>query len=441
MLEAIRLWILGEWSALFLWYAILMAALMYPRILLGLLFRFLHFCRIIHRFKHEKFSATAFVTVFDEKPEDLERCLSGLKRSLELGTNKHSLLVIIDGHGHPNPEIHASCEVSANIAAKYADIVLGTTAQNKSINLENLMKTARKHNLLHEITVLVDSDTYLEHGSVVELLLRPFSDKKIGGTTTAQRIRNPKNRIERVSDWLEDARLWSSMAAASLFRQVLCLPGRMIAVRTKLIEHRMHELAHDTFSFGPFGPWPCKAGDDRRVTNYVLEAGYGTILVPQARVTTEAKDEIGETLKMWTRWGRSSQGYTLRSPWLFKPKNWMAAFIAWGDILVTVSTVFIIAVHWPYSYLTGHTDQVFLEMIVWALAGMALTVLSRQFWHLLRHPRNLLLLPFFIFMITIGQFVRFYALCTPWLIGRWGTRGVRDGRPEAKVWMITPQFA
>ena len=413
-----------------------MALLMIPRILLGLLFHLLWYVGLIHRFGDTMFSATALVTVFNEKPDDLERCLSGLKRSLEVGTTQHSLLVIIDGYGHPDPAVQQACRDAERIASSYADVVLCTTAQNKRSNLRALTTAAREKGLLNDILILVDSDTYLNDTHVVRRLLRPFSDPRIGGTTTAQRIRDPQTIAERVSDWLEDARKWSGMAAASLFRQVLCLPGRMIALRTELVEHHMDDLVNDTFSVGPFGPWRCKAGDDRFLTNCVLRQGFGTILVPNAGVTTEAKKTMGETFTMWTRWGRSSQGYTLRSPWLFKPQNWMAAFIGWGDILVTLSTVFIIALHWPYAYLTGSVEEPLLQMLMWSLVGMAATVLSRQWWHLVRHPRNLVLLPAFLYMITVGQFIRFYAFMTPWLIDNWGTRGAQRRAQEVRIWEL-----
>jgi hyaluronan synthase len=295
---------------------------------------------------------------------------------------------------------------------------------------------AQEKGLLEPITVLVDSDTFITTPDTVERLLRPFSDAKIGGVTTLQLIDNPQTWVEKVSFWLEHARALSSMAAASLFRQVLCLPGRMYAVRTSLIENKMEELVHGTLRFLWWGPWQWKAGDDRFITNCILKAGYGSIMVPDAVVTTIAPDTLKKTSYMWTRWGRSSQAYTLRSPWLFRPCNWFAAFVTWGDMIITLSTVYIVAIHWPYSMLTGVRTDPWYEMLALALVGMIFTIVSRQFVHLYQFPRSWYILPAFMLMVTYGQFIRLWALITPNKIGTWATRGADEKGSSEESWEL-----
>ncbi len=425
MLEFLHSWRVmmetGHWSV-FLYYAVAMLVLIVPRMVLGWTFYGLRRWGLIQDYPRQRFSAMAFVTVAGEAPDALERCLRGLKRSLVRGTTDHSLLVIIDKWG--DPRLAGSNLELARISRNYADMVLCTDARSKRRNLRELMRAARARGLLRPITVLVDSDTFVADENVLEKLLRPFSDKRIGGVTTAQLVHDPRTWVQKVSFWLEHARMVSSMAAASLFEQVLCLPGRMYAVRTELIEDKMDALVRDSFRFLWWGPWQCFAGDDRFITNCVLKAGYGTIMVPDAIVTTLAPETFEQTRRMWTRWGRSSQAYTLRSPWLLRPRNWIAAYITWGDIAITVSTVAMIAVYWPYSILTGTRIDPWYEMAAYSLIGMMLTIVSRQFVHLYRFPRSWLSVPAFVFMVTAGQFFRFWALITPHKIGVWGTRDV-----------------
>lgn len=411
----------GHWPV-FLIIALINLTCMAPRMICGGIFYQLWKCKLVQNYPDQKFAATAIVTVAGETPVALERCLRGLKKSLGRGTTAHSLIVIIDKWG--DPRLTQSNLVLAAITHKYADVILCTDARSKRRNLRELMRTAREKNILYPLTVLVDSDTFVTDTNVIEKLLRPFSDESIGGVTTAQLIDNPQTWVQKVSFWLEHARMVSSMSAASLFGQVLCLPGRMYAVRTELIEHKMNELVRDSFHFLLRKTRRCKAGDDRFITMCVMQANKKTIMVPDAIVTTLAPKTFNETRLMWTRWGRSSQGYTLRSPWLLKPRFWFAAFIGWGDIVITFSTVYLIAIHWPYAILTGSRSDPWYEIIVYAILGMTLTFISRQFVHLYKFPRSWALLPAFMCMVTIGQFIRVWAFFTQHHIGTWGTRDV-----------------
>jgi hypothetical protein len=78
-------------------------------------------------------------------------------------------------------------------------------------------------------------------------------------------------------------------------------------------------------------------------------------------------------------------------------------------------------------------------MLMYSLLGMILTVVSRQFVHLYKFPRSWFMLPAFLFMVTYGQFIRFWALITPHKIGEWGTRQGVDERGEKGAWELDAQ--
>jgi hyaluronan synthase len=367
--------------------------------------------------------------------------------------------VIVDGVGELDFE---ECLHLAAIAKREgADKVLLTTHRKKRENLRSLLRAAEKAGLLYETTIFVDSDTVPDKLETIEELLRPFGKSKIGGVTTTQRILDPETYVQRVCDWLERARAWSSMAAASLFEQVPCLPGRMYAVRTWIVMARLDELVEDYLDLGRLGCWMKTAGDDRRVTNFVLDAGYGTVMAPKALVYTTAPADLETVALMWERWGRSSQWYTIQFPWYRHPRLWMAAFLNWGDILITVSTLFIVFIHWPYVLIFGNRQEFWLEALMVTILSMLLTTVTRQVPYLLWHAANRLFPPrhgqtlleyvfvtvpynfFMLFMLILvftgmmlyGQVIRGKALATPNKIGKWGTRKGADGGTKGKdVW-------
>lgn len=391
-----------------------------------------HLMRMRENQIDELYSAIAVTTIFREKPEILTQGLRRVKESLIEGTKQHLLVGIVDGH----PKYGEENKILLEIVCRYCDVVLLTNAHNKRWNLKNALDMAfqveDKNKSKFDTVIFLDSDTIPigEYSrQVIRNLLRPFGDPHVGGITTAQEIINPnKNWIRRLNHWLEMSRLLSSQPALAVWGEIGCLPGRMYAVRSCIIRGRTAEIANDTFSYFGRLRRPCVAGDDRKITNMILQAGYRTILEPSARVATDCPDTFFETCKMWTRWGRSSQGYTLRSPWLFRYP--FAAFVYWTDILISLATVYIVAVHWPLTMLLGTASVPFIQAIITALLGMMLTMAIRQMPYLLRSPRDWLMLPLFVIIVTFAQFIRVYALLTQHKIGEWGTRG---GEKPARI--------
>lgn len=417
MLEFIRLgFITAETSQWFIFqiYVIFVWAVMLPRMILAGLFYYKEKNKKIP-LCHTQLDATVVLTIYKEDPKILEKCISRVNKQLSERDSEYSIIAIIDGWDKSKENL-----TLYEIAKRYSSLVLTTNARNKRKNLRAMFIEARKHNILYENTIFLDSDTIPSNDETITHLLTPFSNPGIGGVTSAQLIHNPKTLIQKISFWLEDARLNSSMAAASLFGQVVCLPGRMYAVRTKLVENKMDQLVNDSFSYFGFMKRACIAGDDRVVTNFVLRSGYKTVLAPKAKVTTYAPDTWNTTRKMWTRWGRTSQGYTLRSPWLLRYP--FAFFLSWSDILLTIFTVYIVGIHWPYNIFFGNSDIIFIQAMLLAFLGMLMTMSIRQAPHLYQHKRDWKILPAFVLVVTLAQFIRFWSLLTQHKVGVWGSR-------------------
>ena len=199
----------------------------------------------------------------------------------------------------------------------------------------------------------------------------------------------------------------------------------------------MDELVEDWWGV----PWSrdkvqCFAGDDRVITNFVLKAGYKTIMMPSAGVKTCMPSSFFKMFKQWERWGRSSQGYTLRTldwswkqPWIF--------FQNTSDIFITVSTCYIMTIHWVLIFFvySKRPEDISLPIstsLMYFMCGTLLTILYRHFYFLTtqciahRKPWIVLIVPVFYVCIAILHLIRLYSLCTPHKIGVWGTREGAD---------------
>jgi cellulose synthase/poly-beta-1,6-N-acetylglucosamine synthase-like glycosyltransferase len=381
------------------------------------------------------YKVTSIVTCADEDSVVFAEAMRMLRQ--QVGLADHKILVMIDTINKDallTPEQQSCLET----ALQYADWVGLTNARAKRRNLYELEKYAREQGMSHELLAFVDSDTVCDNEWVLAYLVHDLTiDDQVGGVTSSQRCLYVETIPERISDWLENARLKSSMAAASLYGQVGCLPGRVIMVKRRLVEHRLKELPVEvwtgwrlTFRWPFLERWEasCAAGDDRQITNFILEGDYKTKLVLPAGVKTIAPRGYKKMFKMWHRWGTSSQGYVYRTlDWLWKKPYVLYHYSS--DILIShVSVLFVIV--WLGSFIFGNRDLALPLSVVLMMSavGLITTFAIRQWPHLRENPQDLWLLPAFIIIVTVAQFGRVSAHWRPWMIEQWGTRKGADDK-------------
>src|SRR5262249_25091689 len=86
----------------------------------------------------------------------------------------------------------------------------------------------------------------------------------------------------------------------SVFRTVYCCPGALAAYRATVVRQVMSAWENQTF----LGV-PCTFGEDRGMTNCILEAGYDTVYQRTAVVHTIVPETYVKLCKMYLRWDRS----------------------------------------------------------------------------------------------------------------------------------------
>jgi hyaluronan synthase len=366
-----------------------------PRFLLGLRYKPIS--------NGKRFDVTAVVTSFKEDLVDFERCLKSLKESLDYGTNNYEIIVVIDGLT-PDEE-----NDEYRLAQKYATTIIKHNNRNKRRGIALALQNAK-----YDLILSSDSDTFYERDTVF-YLMQPFDDESVGGVTSAQRIYNPTSVTERTADWMEHARLYASLPAASYYGQVGCLPGRAIAWRKHFVTDNIDEYTNEYF-FGKL----CISGDDRVVTNIILRSGYKTLLQSNARVQTLAPKVFGKWFKQQLRWSRSSQRYTIQClPWLIKKP--MAAFVYISDFFMTL-LVNASIIAWIVSIVMGNMTHPILILLGISLLSMTLNLLSKHFGHIRSKPVHIFYIPLFAILATILQVIRLYGLITLWRVSTWGTR-------------------
>ena len=166
------------------------------------------------------------------------------------------------------------------------------------------------------ITVLADDDV-LWPSTILDWILAPFEDPRMGGVGTCQ-------RLERARHPSLHQRCWNFLGAMYLERRnfdisacthldggLPCLSGRTVAYRTEILQDEdfRHGFEHETWR-----TYQLNADDDNFMTRWMVSHGWKTYVQyhKEAELTTTLEDN-SRFLKQCLRWSRSNWRSNLTS--------------------------------------------------------------------------------------------------------------------------------
>jgi len=164
-----------------------------------------------------------------------------------------------------------------------------------------------------EIVVTLDSDSTIDANSLLELA-GPFRNSRVGAVAGKVKV---YNRREGLIPRMLHVRFIVAFdllrAAESTYGTVYCCPGALTAYRIAAVRKVLKKWQHQTFLGAP-----CTIGEDRALTNLMLESGYDTVYQRMAVVHTLAPTSYMKLCKMFLRWNRSyvrEELYFMRIVW------------------------------------------------------------------------------------------------------------------------------
>jgi hyaluronan synthase len=151
-----------------------------------------------------------------------------------------------------------------------------------------------------EVVVTVDSDSIIESGTLLALT-GPFRDERVGAVAGKVSVLNRYDsllpRMLHVQYVLSFDFLRS---AQSTYGAVCCCPGALSAYRTSLVRKFLEPWVNQQFLGAA-----CNTGEDRALTNNILNLGYKTVYQRTAVVHTLAPETYMRLCRMFLRWDRS----------------------------------------------------------------------------------------------------------------------------------------
>jgi hyaluronan synthase len=151
-----------------------------------------------------------------------------------------------------------------------------------------------------EIVVTVDSDSVVEPDALLALA-GPFRNPRIGAVAGKVVVYNRRQGlIPRMLHVQYVLSFDLQRAAESSFRNVFCCPGALSAYRITLVRAVLRRWREQTFLGAP-----CTIGEDRALTNLILETGADAVYQCSAVVHTVAPSNYSGLCRMFIRWDRS----------------------------------------------------------------------------------------------------------------------------------------
>ena len=209
----------------------------------------------------------------------------------------------------------------------------------------------------HELLVFVDSDSFLAHDAIRNLV-QPFRDPKVGGvsgrTDVANTYTNGVTKMQAVRYYIAFRIM---KAAESYFDAVTCLSGPLACYRRSIVMEHMGEWLGQQF-LGQRATF----GDDRSLTNFVLRK-HRTAYQDTAICATIVPNTHQALLKQQMRWKRSwLRESIIAGRFIWKKEPFMSLFFYIGlltpvlaPVVVIYNLMFVPIAYgiFPLTFLTG----------------------------------------------------------------------------------------
>ncbi len=200
-----------------------------------------------------------------------------------------------------------------------------------------------------ELVIFIDSDSFVDKNTARELV-KYFIDKKVAAVAAHGYVANANvNALTKMQAVRYYVAFKAYKGTEALFRSVTCCSGCGSAYRRSHMLEVLNKWKNQKF----LGV-RCTYGDDRSLTNYLLQKGYSALYAPEAKVYTIVPENFRQFMKQQLRWKKSWVRESFRAGIFMWKRNPIISLIFYlGIILPLLAPIIVIRAMFWYPYLTG----------------------------------------------------------------------------------------
>ncbi|GAA4083030.1 glycosyltransferase [Actinomadura miaoliensis] len=235
----------------------------------------------------------AIITVYNEDPATLRRCLD----SLLAQTRLPQAITVVDDASVDRDAVAVAHSYTAPFRALGVDYAVIEFTENQG--KRHGLAAGFKRSWRADIYMCVDSDTVLAPDAT-EQALRGFADPRVQCVTgLVLALNRSTNLLTRLIDMRYVNAFLGERVAYSRLGSVLCACGSLALYRGPVVRRNLTDFLYQDWLFRP-----AIAGDDRRLTFYCLMEGRA-IIQPAAVAWTAVPERLPHYLRQQTRWTKS----------------------------------------------------------------------------------------------------------------------------------------
>lgn len=238
-------------------------------------------------------TVAAVITVYNEAPAMLERCL----RSLLAQTRRPQSVTVIDDCS----TTHDAAGVIRHLRADFdqAGITLQFIRFPENRGKRHGLAEGFRQQPNADLYLCVDSDTIADETAVAELCA-PFARRRVNCVTGLVLANNRSvNLLTRLIDMRYVNAFLGERVAYSRLGSVLCACGSLVVYRGRIVRQHLDDFLGQRFLGAP-----ATFGDDRRLTYYCLAEGQ-SVIQPTAVGWTDVPQTLPHYLRQQLRWNKS----------------------------------------------------------------------------------------------------------------------------------------
>jgi len=387
----------------------------------------------------EMSSVAIQISAFEEDPDYLRECLQSIKK-LRYPCSRLKVILVVDGnqdkdlyHWHcfktvfeeDDPQLfrwdYNFHELPEGLDNKSSGVDALTSMLHNNRCVCVMQKWAGKREVMYtafralggavDYFQVCDSDTKLQSDATLELVRVLDNDPQVGAVGGDVKILNDGDSIIA---FLSSLRYWMAFnverACQSYFGCVSCISGPLGMYRNSVLQQYL-----DLWSDQKFLGSVCTFGDDRHLTNRMLQFGYATKYTANSVCHTETPSQYLRWLNQQIRWSKSFfREWLFNAMWWHKHHPWMT----YESILTGFFPYFVTGTVIAYAW-SGDVWN-----IVWLLCTIqAMGLLKGLFASLLKRDATMMYMSIYgaLYMTSLLP-AKYFAILT---INKktWGTSG------------------
>lgn len=310
-----------------------------------------------HSHKEARYNASYEPTLTFGIPckNEEENIAETILRIAKIDYPKHKFNIVAINDGSEDGTLQEMKKAAKTAKTLGVDVVIVDWKVNRG-KREGMAECIRKSQ--NEVIVFIDSDSFIEPRTPRELV-KYFTDSTVGAVAGHAYVANAdKNLVTKMQAVRYYVAFKAYKASESMFDAVTCCSGCCSAYRREYLLPVLEDWLHQKFL-----GITCTYGDDRSLTNFLLEKGYKAMYAEKAVSHTFVPDSFKKFMKQQLRWKKSWVRESIRAGkfmWRKHPVMSIAYYL--GIILPILAPLIVIrALIWfplttgklPWFYVGG----------------------------------------------------------------------------------------